>query len=176
MKSTDAANFNRSSRLLLATILRAATVLISGCATTNLDLATETPAPNEATVLFQRVPSEDVVVSEVRAVRDAEGLTIYGRVKRTPDNCCDAARGHVDISIVGPDGVVVDTVSVPYSPRNIPKVRSRSAHFTARIPYLIPEDVPLRITYHNDHERGSVTSLTDTTLSAHHPATLEDRS
>ena len=176
MKSTDAANFSRSSRLLLATILRAATVLISGCATPNLDLATETQPPDKATVLFQRVPSEDVVVSEVRAVRDAEGLTIYGRVQRTPDNCCDPARGHVDISIVGPDGVVVDTVSVPYSPRNIPKVRTRSARFTARIPYAIPEDVPLRITYHKNSEHASVTDLTDTTLSAHHSTTLDGKS
>ncbi len=82
----------------------------------------------------------------------------------------------MDISIVGPDGVVVDTVSVPYSPRNIPKVRSRSARFTARIPYVIPEDVPLRITYHKDNEHASVTDLADNTLSAHHPAALEGKS
>ncbi len=170
MKSTDAGNLSRSSRLLLATILRVATVLVSGCATTNFDHATETP------VLFERVPSEDAVVSEVRAVRDGDGLAIFGRVKRTADNCCDAARGHVDIAVVWPDGRITDLASVPHSPRNIPKARTRSARFAAKLPYVVPENVPLRITYHSGSEHTSAMRVTDKTLSAHNPATPDGKS
>jgi hypothetical protein len=156
MRSIGTVKRSNFLKFLFATGLRLATILISGCATTNVDQA------SNASVLFERMPSEDVVVSEVRAVEDADGLVIHGKVRRTARNCCDSARGHVDIAVVGPDGAIVDMLSVPYSPRNIPKVRSRSSRFTARLPYKIPEDVPLRITYHNNREHAaSATGRTD---------------
>ena len=148
MKSIGTVKRSNFSKFLFVTGLRLATILISGCATTNVDRV------SDASVLFERMPSEDVVVSEVRAVEDADGLVIHGKVKRTARNCCDSARGHVDIAVVGPDGAIVDMITVPYSPRNIPKGKTRSARFTARLPYKIPEDVPLRITYHNDREHA----------------------
>lgn len=95
-------------------------------------------------------------------------MVICGKVKRAAYNCCDAARGHVDITVVGPDGAIVDLVSVPYSPRNIPKVRSRSSRFTARLPYVVPEDVPLRIAYHYDSgHAASGADMTDNLVSKH---------
>ena len=166
MKSIGTMKRINFSKFLFATGLRLATILISGCATTNVDRV------SDASVLFERMPSEDVVVSEVRAVEDADGLVIHGKVKRTARNCCDSARGHVDIAVVGPDGAIVDMLSVPYSPRNIPKGKTRSARFTARLPYKIPEDVPLRITYHNDREHAvSAVELPDALVCKNNMAT-----
>ena len=127
-------------------ILVIAAVVISGCATSNVNYS------NEALVLFERMPSEDVLISDVHAYEDGDELVIYGKVKRAADNCCDAARGHVDIAIVAPDGLVIDVINVLYSPRNIPKVRSRTSRFMTRLPYTLPEDITLRITYHDNLE------------------------
>ncbi len=169
MKSTGTVKRSTLSKFLFATGLRLATILISGCATTSVDQV------NDAPVLLERMPSEDVMVSEVRAVEDEDGLVIHGKVKRTARNCCDSARGHVDIAVVGPDGAIVDMVSVPYSPRNIPKARSRSSRFTARLPYKVPEDVPLRITYHNDREHAaSATGLTNDLICKHNLTTPDN--
>ena len=138
------------SRLFIGMSLTLATILFSGCAISNLNYTNEVP------VLFERIPSEDVLVSEVHAYEDGDELVIYGKVKRAADNCCDAARGHVEIAVVAPDGLVLDVIRVLYSPRNIPKVRSRSSHFVTRIPYILPEGVILRITYHSSTEVASL--------------------
>ncbi len=102
-------------------------------------------------MLFECVPSADVLVSEVHAYEDGDAIVVYGKVKRTASNCCGAARGHLDIVIIRPDGSVLDAVSLAYSPRNIPKVRTRSARFSTRLPYTIPAGAILRLAYHNDH-------------------------
>ncbi len=146
------------SRLLIGTSLTLATILISGCATSNLNCT------NEASVLFERIPSEDVLISEVHAYEDEDELVIYGKVKRTADNCCDATRGHVDIAVVAPDGLVLDVISVLYSPRNIPKVRSRSSHFMARLPYTVLQGFVLRITYHTSLEVSNSITHTGSTF------------
>ncbi len=166
MKSTGVVRRSSFARVLFAMSLRFVTIMVSGCATANVDHA------DKAAVMFERMPSEDVVVSQVRAVKDGDGLLIYGKVKRTAGNCCDSARGHVDIAVVGPDGATVDMLSVPYSPRNIPKARSRSSRFAARLPYSVPEDVPLRITYHKDREHAASTvDPTDNLLCKHNLTT-----
>ena len=41
------------------------------------------------------------------------------------------------MAVVGPDGYVLDTLSLVYSPRNIPKVRTRSSRFMTRLPYNV---------------------------------------
>ena len=143
---------SKISGFLQAIILVTAIVFFSGCATSNVNYT------NEASVLFERMPSEDVLISDVHAYEDGDELVIYGKVKRAADNCCDAARGHVDVAIVAPDGLVIDIINVLYSPRNIPKVRSRTSHFTTRLPYIVPEDMTLRITYHDNMEVAASTA------------------
>ena len=143
------------SGLLIGMSLTFASILISGCATSNLNYK------NEASVVFECMPSEDALISDVHAFEDGDELVILGKVKRAADNCCDAVRGHVDIAIVAPDGFVLDAGSFLYSPRNIPKVRSRSSHFKAVLPYIVPEDFVLRITHHSSRELASSITHTD---------------
>ncbi len=145
----------RFSGFLAVMILVTAVVFISGCATNNVNYT------NEASVLFERVPSEDVLISEVHAYEDGDELVIYGKVKRAANNCCDYARGHVEIAVLAPDGLVIDIVNVLYSPRNIPKVRSRTSRFITRLPYMVPEDMILRITYHDSMEIAASTAYVE---------------
>jgi len=154
MKSTDAVNSGRLLSLILPIVLIFAAITISGCTTANLDRPKAPSPPKRTPFQIERMPSESVLVSEVHAVRDGNGMWIYGRVKRAADNCCDTAKGHVDITVVGPEGETVDVVSVRYSPRNIPKNRSRSSRFRTRLPYVVPSDFPLRISYHSDDEHA----------------------
>lgn len=148
------------SRLLIGMSLTFGSILISGCATSNLNYK------NEASVTFECVPSENALISNVHAFENGDELVILGKVKRAANNCCDAVRGHVDVAIVAPDGSVLNAGSFLYSPRNIPKVRSRSSHFKAVLPYIVPEDFILRITYHSSREFAN---------SIPHKGTLADR-
>ncbi len=140
------------SGFLLGVIFVTVAVFVSGCTTSNVNY------PNETSILFERMPSRGVIVSNVRAYEDGDELVIYGKVKRTFNNCCDATRGHIDIAVVAPDGLVLDMVSVLYSPRDIPRVRSRTSRFTARLPYTLPEGITLRITYHDNLEVAASTT------------------
>jgi hypothetical protein len=99
----------------------------------------------------------------VHAYEDEDELVIYGKVKRAADNCCDTARGRVEVAVVAPDGLVLDVVSVLYNPRNIPKVRSRSSNFMTRLPYTVPQGFILRITYRTSLEvANSITHIGST--------------
>lgn len=132
--------------LLIGMGLAFGSILISGCATDNLNYK------NEASVTFECIPSENALISDVHAFENEDELVIHGKVKRAAYNCCDAIRGHVDVAIVAPDGLVLDAGSFLYTPRNIPKVRSRSSHFKAVLPYIVPEDFIIRITYHSSRD------------------------
>lgn len=143
---------SRSS--LWAVVWLPAALALSGCATVN------TNSRHEASVLFERMPSADVLVSEIHAYEDGDTLVVYGKLKRTAANCCDAVRGHLDMVVVGPDGAVLDAVSLAYSPRNIPKVRTRSARFTTRLSYTVAPGATLRMAYHDDHDVAEVGAKT----------------
>lgn len=127
-------------------LLLAAGIAITGCAAIDINHRPD------ASVLFEQAPSADVFVSKVHSYEDGDTLVVYGNLKRTATNCCDAVRGHLDMAVVGPDGSVLDAVSLLYSPRNIPKVRTRSSRFVTRLPYTVPAGTTLRIAYHNDHD------------------------
>ena len=142
---------SKFSVFLAGIIVVVAVVVVSGCARSNVN-------PNEASVLFEFMPSKGIIISNVRAYEDADELVVYGKVKRTFNNCCNATRGHIDIATVAPDGSVLDVVSVLYTPRDIPRVTSRTSHFTARLPYTLPEDMTLRITYHGNLEVAASTA------------------
>jgi len=138
---------SRALRSSLWAILVLATGLsVSGCATAGID------SNREAKVLFEWVPSQDVFISEIHSYEDTNTLVVYGKIKRTAANCCDAVRGHIDMVVIGPDGSVLDAFCLLYSPRNIPKARTRSARFETRLPYTPPAGATLRMAYHNDHD------------------------
>ena len=89
--------------------------------------------------------SEDVSIRVEKTYRDADELVIQGKVRRMPANCCDRTMGTVNLMVVDPEGQVIDTLTTSYTPLNVPKVRTRSSRFTARLPYILPEDFTVRI-------------------------------
>ncbi len=151
-------------------ILVTAVVFISCCATSNVNL-------KKTSVHFERMPTQGVIISNVRTYEDAvkDESIIYGKLKRTFNNCCDTTRGHIDIAVVAPDGLVLDVVSSLYTPRDVPRVTSRKSHFTAQLPYTIPEDMTLRITYHDNLEiTDSTANITDKFLCGQHMTSFDE--
>lgn len=96
-------------------------------------------------VNFDFLASEDVSIRVEKTYKAADELVIQGKVKRMPDNCCDRTMGTLNLMVVDPEGQVIDTITASYTPRNIPKARARSSSFTARLPYILPEDFTVRI-------------------------------
>lgn len=126
---------NRFLCFIIGVAVVIASLLISGCATGQFSNTTE-----------------DVFISKAYTYEDGDELVILGYVKRSFQNCCDSARGHVDIALLTQDGTVIDAFSTLYSPTNIPKVRSRSSSFKVRRPYLPPDGIIIRMAYHNSLE------------------------
>lgn len=120
-----------------------AAVLFCGCATDTVAYVKNEP------ILFERVPSKDAYISEVYAYEEDGELVIYGKVKRTAASCCDPVRGYVDIALVDPEGFVLDAANTMYTPRNIPKVRSRSSSFRTTFPHALPDGVTIKVAYHS---------------------------
>lgn len=79
MKSTDVVKSGRLLRLIPLKVLIFVAVMISGCATLDPDRR-NAPSPQKNTPFkLESLPSESVVVSEVRAVREVDGMMIYGK-------------------------------------------------------------------------------------------------
>lgn len=127
-------------------VLTMSAILVLGCATNRISHTNRLPIP------FELVSSKDAYISKAYAYEDGSELVVSGKVKRSAQNCCDPARGHVDIAVLGPEGNILDVTSTLYSPRNIPKVRSRTSHFLARFPYTLPEGSTIRIIHHRGLE------------------------
>ncbi len=96
-------------------------------------------------VNFDFLASEDVSIQVEKTYEAADELVIHGKVKRMPNNCCDRTIGTLSLMVVDPDGQVIDTIAASCTPRNIPKARARASSFTARLPYILPEDFVVRI-------------------------------
>jgi hypothetical protein len=108
--------------------------------------------PGCVTGEFSHATTEDVFINKAYTYEDGDEIVILGHVKRSLQNCCDSARGHVDIALLAHDGTIIDSFSTLYSPSNIPKVRSRSSSFKVRRPYLPPDGVIIRMAYHSSLE------------------------
>lgn len=123
-------------------------ISVSGCTANRISRTNQL----SLSIPLELVPSEDAYISRAYAYEDASEFVIYGKVKRRAQNCCDPARGHVDIAVLGPEGTILDVTSTLYSPRNIPKARSKTSRFTVRLPYIPPDGATIRIAHHSSLE------------------------
>jgi hypothetical protein len=109
------------------------------------------------TITQDDIGSDDAYVTELKSYRDGDSTVIYGKVKRGPDSCCDDVRGHVDIAVFDSEGILLETVSKFYSPRNIPKNRTRSSSFKVRLPTILSQGTTVRAAYHDSDEHAVFT-------------------
>jgi len=131
-------------------------MLVSGCG------VSETANMPGDGVVVRDVAATNVHVIDVQSHQQGDSLVISGRVKRSYNFCCDDAKGHVDIVVVGSDGFVIANGSTYYSPRNIPKTRTRASRFEARLPVTLREGDIIRTAYHESSEYARSASGTST--------------
>ncbi len=143
---------------LVGIVLTMIVMSVLGCATNRISHT------NQLSVPFELVSSEDAHISKAYAYEDGSELVVSGKVKRNAQNCCDPARGHVDIAVLGPGGNILDVISTLYSPRNIPKARSRTSRFVVRLPYTLPEVAAIRLAHHSSLDFLNITAHAAGTL------------
>ncbi len=102
----------------------------------------------DGTFKLEPVPSKGYYLSNVQAHQVDNGLEITGKVKRRSH--AGLGGGHVDITIVSPEGKLLEKHSTFYSPRIIPmrRMHMRESGFEVRLPKIPPDGSTIRIAHH----------------------------
>ena len=121
--------------------LCALTGFMSGCATTNVDLVktgvvTVTPLSSKN----NRVQSANVYTSN-------GNLIVSGRVKNTPPFGASKL-GHVDITIINPDGSILTRTTAPSRHRHRARNDNRPSPYSVKIPLVPPKGSKIQVRYH----------------------------
>ncbi len=129
---------------LFLTCFVVATAYISGCSSYRSHLV------KMGDLFIETIPSSWVYLSDITAKQEGDELVISGKVSRR--NTSFSGAGHVDVAVVSPGGLVIDTANVPYTPKILPKTpgarKHRASCFEARLRCIPPEWTVIRIAYH----------------------------
>jgi len=115
-----------------------------GCASNRVNLI------KKGTVTLERIPSKGYYVSHVDVYQNDNELVLHGNVKRRTHS--NTVTGHVDITIVSPDGEILGEISTSYRPRIILRRRLRkcTSYFTVSLSIVPPKGSIVRVAYHKD--------------------------
>ena len=126
-------------------------MVLSGCATRSANLV------KAGKVKLELVPSSGNYVSRVEVEQDGDELVITGTVKRR--NFSGIGGGHVDVSLISPEGEILEQVSTYYTPRIISRKpgssRHRGSHFEVRLPTVPPAGSRICVGYHRPLKSGT---------------------
>lgn len=134
----------KSGFFLLLTCFAVAAASISGCSSQRSNLV------KMGELFIETIPSTRVYLSDITAKQEGDELVISGKVSRR--NTAFSGSGRVDVAVVSPSGVVIDTANVPYTPKILSKTpgarKHRSSHFEARLRCVPSEGTVIRVAYH----------------------------
>ena len=122
-------------------VLGMAIVTMFGCASGRTNLV------DNGTVIIEGAQSMQAFVTSVSVYRDDEELVISGRVKQR-HKTVTADRGHVDITLIKPDGTTIGPVSVGY-PTLLARRTGASAFFRVRLHVILPQGARVRVVHHS---------------------------
>lgn len=120
-------------------------VLLSGCLYGKPDLI------RDGSVQLRTETSRQVRLTGISARQQGEELVVSGSVWRRGLTSA-VLTGHVDVTVVGPDGNPVQEVATAYTPSNIPQRGPRRSHFTARLRGA-PEGATIKVRHHAGSRR-----------------------
>ena len=116
--------------------------LLNGCATTSIDLV------QTGVVSTSILPAEHGdVVQSVRVRKTNGDIKIYGKVKG-PYPHRGIGGGHVDITILNPEGAVLKRATALLRHQHRPRVDNRPSSYTTRIPAVVEEGSKIEVKYH----------------------------
>lgn len=143
----------KAKELRILFVLMILSVSITGwaCASNCVNLL------KDGTLKLETISSRGYYISKVHANQVNDELEITGKVKRR--SYSGTGGGHVDITIISPDGEVLEKLSTFYVPRMIPsrRMHTRESRFEVRLPTIPPTGSKVRVAYHrvSKQDRGT---------------------
>ena len=128
------------SVLFLAVVVA---VTVSGCITLEDRRVRKKPS-----YPVELLPSQHAYVKASAGYEKNGVLVIEGKVRRSVKACCSPITGHVDIMIADDGGAILDIVTAPISPGNIPTMAARQSSFKLELPYMPPPGSTIRAKFH----------------------------
>ncbi len=102
----------------------------------------------DGTLTLEHASSEGYYISKVHVNQVDDGIEISGKVKRR--SYAGIGGGHIDITIINPEGEVLKELSTHYSPRVIPmrRVHTRESGFEVNLSMIPPKGSKIRVALH----------------------------
>ena len=129
---------NRLMRIAIA--LCGTSAVLLACGASRVDLV----KAHIATVTA--VPSDQKEFYAVYAEQLGDELLIFGKLNSKPSTV--SLPGQVDAAIVGGDGNLLSTFSMPIQKHGKKRPGWYGAHFRARIPLVVPKGAAIRLAFH----------------------------
>lgn len=121
-----------------------AAAAISGCAAKRVSLV------DNGTVSVERVRPESRHLSSIDVYQDGDEMVVASIVKRRHPLCL-VARGHVDVTVLGPDGAVLKQAGTSHISQEVgTRIRTKrrfTSLFETRIPMTAPKGSTVRVAY-----------------------------
>lgn len=132
---------------VVAVAITASSLLASACAVLPKDTG------REAEISIEALSSRYGVLRFIRVTRDESAAVVRGEVHRRW-GMRGPIPGHIDIRIIGPEGVVLESATAGYHRRS---VKSTSASFHVALNAMPPAGATVRVV----HDVGNVPHVTD---------------
>lgn len=111
--------------------------LAAGCVTPGRDLV------RDNTVKIEKVSSKSANVQFLRVVQEGDRVALWGEVRHRPIGW-GRIPGHIDLEVIGPDGGVLDRMTLGYHRRS---VKSRYAEFHGELKTMPPAGSTLKVAH-----------------------------
>ncbi len=135
-------------------MLLAFSIFITGCATTQTDLA------KNGIVTVTRLSSNHARIHTTHVSKRNDSVRISGHVKFA--NSFRASRqGHVDITIINPDSSILTKTTAATRHAHRPRNDNRPSPYSVTIPLVIPKGSEIQVIYHAGGVKPECTHATD---------------
>ena len=115
----------------------------SGCATRKMS-----PVRGGAAFSVDVIDAAKVRISQVNVDWDGENIVVSGKMRRRHNALPVGFMGHVDITIVAPNGGTLKKVGAKYYPSRIPRKRSGGSNFEVSVPMQPSPGITIRVSFH----------------------------
>ena len=127
-------------KILFLLVMMLSTSLIS-CTSTKTNLV------REGYLSTKRLQTKRFRIGTIHVYGENDHMKISGWIKR--DYFYRGySPGHVDITVLSPENIILNKVATYYTPRNIRSKGARTAHFTARILEIPPKGSVVQAVHH----------------------------
>lgn len=129
---------------IVLTLTAVAFIFLNGCSL----MARDQYVSTDQDIRIELVPSEPHKFSYVRAYNDNGDFVLYGKLDHLHERY--EKGGHVDLTIIGADGQVIESASLPVVNRGNRRKGWNGAHFRVRLDQNVPETSSIRLLIHDD--------------------------